>query len=156
MSATLNALVRASLQAGHWRVACRRYLMLVVSGGLVDTQLRGQCESLLDRLSSAELERMEAAAVDWARFVAVAPAAPVARDYAGGGGGDADAAAAHPVPRSLPPLDAMGATLRPFDDGLQEKPHTEWRFVISWPRRQPNWSKPGRRGSAPRSRRPAT
>ena len=135
MSATLNALVRASLQAGHWRVACRRYLMLVVSGGLVDTELRRQCEPLLDRLSSAELERMQAAAVSWARFV-VAPAAPVPRDDAGGGD-DADAAA-HPVPRSFPPLGAMGATLRPFDDGQQEKPRTEWRFVIRWPQRRPN------------------
>ena len=66
MSATLSALVRFSLQAGHWRLACRRYLMLVVSGSLVDTELRGRCEPPLHRLSSAELERMEVAAVSWA------------------------------------------------------------------------------------------
>lgn len=141
MSATLNALVRTSLRAGHWRVACRRYSMLVVSGGLVDTGLRRECEPLLKRLSCVELERMEAAAVNWARFV-IAPAAPAAIDH-GVGGGDA-APAAHPVPRSLPPLGAMGGTLIP-----PERPCTEWRFVIRWPQRPPNKSPAGALRSTP-------
>lgn len=64
----LKRLLRDSLRKGHWRVACRRYLMLGAAGSAVSPELRSECERLLMGLSPGQLQAMRASAAQWAEM----------------------------------------------------------------------------------------
>lgn len=102
----LVGLLRASMQRGHWRVACRRYLMLCESGAPVPPECQRLCESLLQRCSPGQLLRMQTDARSWAATVLQLDARPAIR-----------------VAAPMKTLD--GAT--PF--------HTQWRPLPDWPAR---------------------
>ncbi|HEX7891802.1 MAG TPA: hypothetical protein VF522_20800 [Ramlibacter sp.] len=70
----LLALLDESLARGHWRVACRRYLMLEACRTDMPRSVRLQCERLLLRCSDRELRRMQVDASRWARMSAPARA----------------------------------------------------------------------------------
>lgn len=62
-----------ALQRGHWRVACRRYLMLRASGACLQEPYQAVAAQLLERCGAAERQRMERDAADWALMVRDAP-----------------------------------------------------------------------------------
>ncbi|GAB3650824.1 hypothetical protein [Ramlibacter alkalitolerans] len=62
----LLALVQESLSRGHWRVACRRYLMLDARRIEMPRDVRIACERLLLRCSEREIRRMQVDAARWA------------------------------------------------------------------------------------------
>lgn len=62
-----------ALQRGHWRVACRRYLMLRASGACLPEPYQAVAAQLLERCGVAERQRMERNAADWAQMVRDAP-----------------------------------------------------------------------------------
>lgn len=68
--ATLSRLLAQSLAQGHWRVACRRYLMLQACADAVSLEWRSRCERLLQRCSDRDLQRMQADAARWAAMLA--------------------------------------------------------------------------------------
>lgn len=72
----LLALLDESLSRAHWRVACRRYLMLEARRTDMPRSVRLQCERLLLRCSDRDLRRMQVDASRWARMCA--PARPEA------------------------------------------------------------------------------
>lgn len=79
------ALLRAmdeSLARGHWRVACRRYLMLLASGVAVAAPVRERCDALLERCSLQELVRMRKDAQNWASMLAGSAMGPLPGDRA--------------------------------------------------------------------------
>lgn len=57
------------LESGHWRVACRSYLMLLACDYRVPDDLGSCCERLLQRCSARELARMRTDAASWAAVV---------------------------------------------------------------------------------------
>lgn len=65
----LLRLLAEKLEAGHWRVACRRYLMLLACDQRVPDEIGRRCEQLLQRCSARELTRMRADAASWAAAV---------------------------------------------------------------------------------------
>lgn len=65
----LLRLLAEKLEAGHWRVACRRYLMLLACEQRVPDEVGRRCEHLLQRCSARELARMRADAASWAAAV---------------------------------------------------------------------------------------
>jgi hypothetical protein len=65
----LLRLLRTSIRRGHWRVACRRYLMLRECGAAVPAECQLECESLLQRCSPAQLLHMQMDARSWAATV---------------------------------------------------------------------------------------
>ena len=67
--AILLRMLDRSLRSGHWRVACRRYLMLVAREHAVPGAWREQCEALLARCAPSQLECMRADASRWAAMV---------------------------------------------------------------------------------------
>ena len=72
----LLRLLAETLEAGHWRVACRRYLMLRAGNHRVPEDVGRRCEHLLQRCSARELGRMRADAARWAAAVRLAPGLP--------------------------------------------------------------------------------
>jgi hypothetical protein len=77
--AVLLRMLGGSLRQGHWRVACRRYLMLLARDCTVPGAWRDQCEVLLARCAPAQRASMQADAQRWAAMVrdeAPAPLAP--------------------------------------------------------------------------------
>ena len=72
----LLRLLADKLEAGHWRVACRRYLMLRAGNHRVPEDVGRRCEHLLQRCSARELGRMRADAARWAAAVRLAPGLP--------------------------------------------------------------------------------
>ena len=72
----LLRLLAEKLEAGHWRVACRRYLMLRAGNHRVPEDVGRRCEHLLQRCSARELGRMRADAARWAAAVRMAPGLP--------------------------------------------------------------------------------
>jgi len=71
----LLRLLADKLEAGHWRVACRRYLMLLACNHRVPDDVGSRCECLLQRCSARELTRMRADAARWAASVRLSPGA---------------------------------------------------------------------------------
>lgn len=71
----LLRLLADKLEAGHWRVACRRYLMLLACNHRVPDDVGSRCECLLQRCSARELTRMRADAARWAASVRMSPGA---------------------------------------------------------------------------------
>lgn len=65
----LLRLLADKLEAGHWRVACRRYLMLLACDHRVPDDVGSRCEHLLQRCSPRELALMRADAARWAASV---------------------------------------------------------------------------------------
>lgn len=57
--------VRERLAIGHWKVACRRYMMLVACHFAVPEPLTTRCEELLSRCSAKELQDMHEGAASW-------------------------------------------------------------------------------------------
>ena len=77
-TAALFVLLMDSLERGHWRVACRRYLKLLACGSGAPTQTRDLCDRLLQRCSTRERQKMQADADAWAGMSrATARPAPV-------------------------------------------------------------------------------
>lgn len=75
--AVLLQMLVTSLDRGHWKVACRRYLMLVAGGWPVPRPLRLACQARLRRCAEAEREKMLRDAQTWARCSAsINPPAP--------------------------------------------------------------------------------
>ena len=77
----LLALLADSLQRGHYRVACSRYLKLVAGNSHVPEPWAASCRRLLQQLPTRERLRMHANAQAWASLVrgrapVVADAAP--------------------------------------------------------------------------------
>ena len=72
----LLRLLADKLEAGHWRVACRRYLMLLACNHSVPAEVGSRCEHLLQRCSARELARMRADAARWAASVRMPAGAP--------------------------------------------------------------------------------
>lgn len=68
--AVLLQMLVASLNKGHWKVACRRYLKLVAGGWPVPQPLRLACEARLRCCADTEREKMLHDAQAWARFSA--------------------------------------------------------------------------------------
>ena len=64
----LLRLTLRSLHAGHWRVACRRFLMLRASGQVVPADLQATCEALLARCSERERRAMDGDAERWSKW----------------------------------------------------------------------------------------
>ena len=64
-----------SLSRGHWRVACRRYLMLRTTDALIPGQLDALCERLLVQCSLTERVRISNDVAVWARMVGASPPA---------------------------------------------------------------------------------
>lgn len=64
-TAALLNLLRDSLARGHWRVACRRLLMLQALDAPLPTSVSVACEPLLARCRPAELRGMRTAAQEW-------------------------------------------------------------------------------------------
>ncbi|CAD5371447.1 hypothetical protein RA210_U150090 [Rubrivivax sp. A210] len=65
----LLASLAASLRRGHWRVACRRYLMLRASGTTISERHGAEFDSLLDRCMAHERARMQRDAAAWAQML---------------------------------------------------------------------------------------
>ena len=65
----LERLIHESLDRGHWRVACRRYLMLRATGERPAPALAATCEGLLAHVGARELRAMRGSAEDWAAMV---------------------------------------------------------------------------------------
>lgn len=66
----LLALLDDSLARGHWRVALRRFVMLLACGYEVPAHQRALCELHRERCRERELRKMEADAQAWLRCVA--------------------------------------------------------------------------------------
>ena len=75
-SVVLVSLARASLARGHWRVACRRYLMLRSIGSDIPEDLRVTCERHVARLDSAAIRSMTESAQAWADMLRPHTATP--------------------------------------------------------------------------------
>ena len=61
----LFAALRSSMHLGHWRVACRRYLMLRAVQAALPASWVDRCEALLERCSDREKQRMLADVEHW-------------------------------------------------------------------------------------------
>jgi hypothetical protein len=80
-------LLRASLEAGHWRVALRRYLMLKGAAAEIPEDLAAECERVRTRCEPHILQRMLDDVHAWAQLVTTGhcprKAWPGARAHAG-------------------------------------------------------------------------
>lgn len=61
--------IHERLESGHWRVACRRYLMLLACQLDAPESLAFQCTELLKRVSHTQRKSMEEDARDWRDFL---------------------------------------------------------------------------------------
>ncbi|WP_288251528.1 hypothetical protein [uncultured Hydrogenophaga sp.] len=68
-AAALLELLRESLCRGHWKVAVRRYQMLLVAGVPVPMEERQACEQHTARIGSRELGRIRMDVSGWAKLV---------------------------------------------------------------------------------------
>jgi hypothetical protein len=72
-SAALLAQLAMNLERGYWRVAIRRYLMLVARGVDIPQRYGSQCEALMATCPSGDLRRIESQVHSWVAMLA-APA----------------------------------------------------------------------------------
>jgi len=63
-------LLEQSLARGHWKLAVRRYLMLLACGGEVPAAQRAACERHLRRCEPRGLRKMEDDVRAWSRCIA--------------------------------------------------------------------------------------
>ena len=63
-------LLEQSLARGHWKLALRRYLMLLACGGEVPAAQRAACERHLRRCEPRGLRKMEDDVRAWSRCIA--------------------------------------------------------------------------------------
>jgi hypothetical protein len=106
-----EALVRLtlrSLEAGHWRVACRRFLMLRASTERIPIGLQETCEALLRRCSHRERLAMSHAAEHWAQLLSAGATQPDASA--------SETAREHEAGKAVPEAAAPSAGIR-----------TQWR-----------------------------